>query len=309
MHEDGLGTGLGHQGGIHLIGGQVRDALRPGLHGLTHRDPHVGIEDVRALDGGLRILAELQHRPGLLGDGLALGHQLRLGEILLGGAGHEVHAHLGAAHHQGVAHVVAGVPQEDQLHPLELAEMLLDGEEVRQHLGGMKLVGEAVPHGDAGLCAQLLHDLLAEAPVLDAVVHPAQDPGGVGDALLLAHLGAGGPQIGDAHAQIVARHLKGAAGPGGVLLKEEDDVLALAEGMGDAGLLLGLQLRRQVQETADLLRREVQEFQKILALEIHSHILSAVAPRAKITVLLRGRSSAARSGGCRRAPPGRSPPG
>ena len=70
--------------------------------------------------------------------------------------------------------------------------MLLDGEEVRQDLGGVELVGQAVEHRHAGVLGQLLHNGLPEAPVLDAVVHPAQHPGGVGDGLLHADLAAGG---------------------------------------------------------------------------------------------------------------------
>ncbi len=58
--------------------------------------------------------------------------------------------------------------------------------------------------GHAGVLRQLFHDLLAVAAVLDAVKHPAQHPGGVGDGLLLADLAAGGVQVGDFHAQIVA---------------------------------------------------------------------------------------------------------
>ena len=50
--------------------------------------------------------------------------------VLLGGAGGEVEAHLGAAHHQAVAHVVAGVAEVNEVDALEVAEVLPDGEEV-----------------------------------------------------------------------------------------------------------------------------------------------------------------------------------
>lgn len=66
-----------------------------------------------------------------------------------------------------------------------MAEMLLNGKEIGQDLSGVKLIGQAVPHRNTGVVCQILHDLLAVATVLDAVKHPAQHPGGVGDGLLL----------------------------------------------------------------------------------------------------------------------------
>ena len=64
--------------------------------------------------------------------------------------------------------------------------MLPDGEEVGEDLGGVELVGQAVPHRHTGVAGQLFHDALAVAAVLDAIEHPAQHPGGVGDGLLFA---------------------------------------------------------------------------------------------------------------------------
>ena len=267
VHEHGLGAGLRHQLGVDLIGGQVVDALLPDLHGLAHGHPHVGVDHVGVLHGRGGIGEEFQRGAGLGGNGLTLADQRRFGEVLLRGAGHEVHTHFGAAHHQGVAHVVAGVAHVHQLLALQAAAVLLNGQEVRQNLGGVELIGQAVPHGNVGVLGQLLHNALAEAAVLDAVKHAAQDAGGVGDALLFADLGAAGVQIGDAHAQIMPRHLEGAAGTGAGLFKDQGDVLALTQGVGDAGLLLGLQLRRQLQQVGDLLRGKVQQLEKILVFQ------------------------------------------
>lgn len=94
-------------------------------------------------------------------------------------------AHLGAAHHQAVAHVVAGVAEVDEVDALEMTEVLPDGEEVGQDLGGVELVGQAVPDRHTGVVGEVFHDLLAVAAVFDAVEHPAQHPGGVGDGLFL----------------------------------------------------------------------------------------------------------------------------
>lgn len=102
-----------------------------------------------------------------------------------------------------------------------MAEVLLDGEHVGNHLGGMELGGQAVPDGHAGVLGEALDLLLLEATVLDAVVHAAQDTGGVLDGLLLAHLGGAGLEVGDAHAEVHATDLEGAAGARGGLLEEQ----------------------------------------------------------------------------------------
>ena len=72
----------------------------------------------------------------------------------------------------------------------------------------MELVGQSVPHRNARIPGQLLHDLLPEAAVLDAVVDAPQNTRRVGDALLVAHLRAGRIQISHLRAQVVRRHLK-----------------------------------------------------------------------------------------------------
>ena len=151
--------------------------------------------------------------------------------------------------------------------------MLLNGEEVRQDLGGVELVGQAVEHGHSGVFRQLLHQLLTEAPVLDAVKHPAQHPGGVGDGLLHADLAAGGAQVGAAHAQVLGGHLEGAAGAGGGLFKDEGHVLALQIAVGDARLLLGLQVGGGVQELLNFSGSEVQQLQKM---GVVFHVMSSL---------------------------------
>ena len=135
----------------------------------------------------------------------------------------------------------------------------------------MELVGQAVPHRNTGVMGQLLHDLLPIAPVLNAVKHAAQHAGGVGNALLLADLAAGGVQIGHLHPQIMGGHLKAAPGAGGGLFKNQRDVAAAQGVVGNVRLLLGLQVRGQVQQALDLFRGKIQQLQKISALQIHCH--------------------------------------
>ena len=89
----------------------------------------------------------------------------------------------------------------------------------------MKLIGQAVPHRNTGVVCQILHDLLAVATVLDAVKHPAQHPGGVGNGFVIADQAARRVKVGDLQAQIVSGDLKAAAGAGGGLFKDQGDVL------------------------------------------------------------------------------------
>ena len=130
--------------------------------------------------------------------------------------------------------------------------MLPDGEEVGEDLGGVELVGQAVPDRHPRIAGEVLYDLLAVAAVLDAVEHPAQHAGGVGDGLLFADLAARRVEVGDFHAQVVGGDLKAAAGAGGGLFEDEGDVLAAQSIVADAGLLLCLQVGGEVKQTFDL---------------------------------------------------------
>ena len=122
----------------------------------------------------------------------------------------------------------------------------------------MELVGQAVPHRHAGVVRQLFHDLLTVATVLDAVKHPPQHPGGIGDGLLFADLATGGVQIGHFHAQIVGGYLKAAAGAGGGLFKDQGNIFAPQLVVTDTGLLFGFQVSSQLQQLPDLGRGVVQ---------------------------------------------------
>ena len=149
--------------------------------------------------------------------------------------------------------------------------VLLNGHHVRQDLGGVVCVGETVPDGHTGVLRQILHHLLVVAPVLDAVEEPAQHLGGVLQGFLLSHLAAAGVQVGDVASLLGGGHLKGAAGAGGGLFKQQHDVLALKGWVADAGPALGLQVVAQVQEIADLRGGEVFQSQETPAFQIDCH--------------------------------------
>ena len=149
--------------------------------------------------------------------------------------------------------------------------MLFHGHDVRQRLGGMIHVGQAVEYGHAGIFGQVLHHLLLVAPVLDAVEQPAQHFGAVHQRFLFAHLGGLGLQEGDAGALVPGRDLEGAAGAGRGLFEQQHDIFTLQQIAADALLFLALELVGQIQQVADLFGGEIHQTQKTAAFQIDAH--------------------------------------
>ena len=143
--------------------------------------------------------------------------------------------------------------------------MLPHGQKICQNLGGMGLIGQTVPHRDPRISAQFFHNLLGKAAVFNTIKHPAQNPRRVCNAFLFADLRAGGVEIGDPHAQIMAGHLKGTARAGTGLFKNQRNIFSPEHIMGNPLLLLCFQLRCQIKQAPDFLRRAVQQFEKISA--------------------------------------------
>ena len=138
--------------------------------------------------------------------------------------------------------------------------MLLDGEEIRQHLGGMPLVRESVPHGNAAVGGQILHHLLGKTPEHDSVKHPPQDPGGVLYGFLLPKVQVVGIQVFGVAPFVVDAAHRGAVGARGTLLENEGDVLPIQQRILQVRprFLPRLQLRRQRYQAKHLLVRQVQ---------------------------------------------------
>ena len=108
------------------------------------------------------------------------------------------------------------------------------------------------------MLGQGLYTLLPVAPVFDAVVKTGQYAGRIRQGFLLAHLRAGGPQIGYARALVKGRHLKGTTGAGGILFKQDDDIPALQILRLGAVFFGPLEQGRQVQQIGEVFGREVQ---------------------------------------------------
>ena len=106
----------------------------------------------------------------------------------------------------------------------------------------MVLIGQTVPDGNASLGGKLLDDRLVRTTVLDTVIHTAEHAGGILDGLFLAHLRRAGVEVGHAHSEIAPGNLKGAAGAGGGLFKEQYYVFAVKVLMRHPGSLHALEV-------------------------------------------------------------------
>ena len=127
----------------------------------------------------------------------------------------------------------------------------------------MELVGQAVPDRHAGILAQDFHQVLAEAAVLDAVVHAAQHAGGILHGFFVTDLRAGGSQVGDVRALVIGGDFEGAAGAGGGLFEDQGDVLAFQPLLLIAAVLGCLEVGRELEQELELLRSEVQFLEKV----------------------------------------------
>ena len=258
MHEAALRAGNVHQFLCDPIGGEGTDAVFPHLDRFAHGNPHVGVDNIGAHNGGGGVFTQFNGGSRFGGNGTGRFDQRIVGKIAAGSAGYKVHAHLGATDHEGVAHIIMGFARINQFSAFQRAEMLLDGKKVGQDLGGVKLVGEPVPDGNACVFRQFLDQVLAVATVLNAVEHPTQYPCGIGDAFLFTHLRTRGIEIDGVHTQVGRRYLKGATGAGAGLFKKQGNALALVIPMGDARLLFGLIVGRQVEQIFNFLGGKIQ---------------------------------------------------
>ena len=127
----------------------------------------------------------------------------------------------------------------------------------------MEFGGQAVPDRNAGIAAEVFHDLLVEAAVFDTVKHAAENLRGVFERLFLTHLGGTRIKVGHPHSEVVAGHFEGAAGTGRCLLEQQNDVLAGEVLVRSSRPLETLEVSGEFQQILNLFRGEVQQLQKI----------------------------------------------
>ena len=163
-----------------------------------------------------------------------------------------MHAQLCAGYHQGISHVISGITHIYELNAGNFSKMLFYCKKIRYHLCGMGFVRKPVPYRHARILCKILNYLLSVAAILDTVIHPSQNPGGIGDALLLSYLGAVRIKICTVHTKVRRRNLEAAAGPCTCLFKYQGDVLSAEYIVRNALFLFLLKLCGKIHKGEDL---------------------------------------------------------
>ncbi len=130
------------------------------------------------------------------------------------------------------------------------AEDLAHGEEVRQALTGMEIVGQSVDHRNRSVDRQIDHILMRERSRHDAVDEACQHLGSIGDRLTPPELDVIARQKQGVTTELGHPDLEADPRPGRGLL--EDHPQAAAFEHGREPLWLGLHLGRQIEDPLDL---------------------------------------------------------
>ena len=162
-----LGSASATKLGVDLIGREDFFALL-GFGFLAHAGPGVGVDDVGALDGLMRVAVEVDLAATLFGKVASQIDGLGLNVIPSGTRMGEVAAQLGDDVHEGDGNVIA-IADKSHVHALERAEFFDDGQGICHGLAGMVVIAQAVDDGNAGPLGQFENVLVSEDTRHDAV--------------------------------------------------------------------------------------------------------------------------------------------
>ena len=155
---------------------------------LAHRGPDVGVDGVCAGDGLGGIVDDGEVGSRAPSEASRIREDPRVGRELGRTGDREVEAGEGGHLEQRVGDVVATVADEREPAPGDVAEHLLDREQVGQRLARMVLVGERVHNGHRRPARQLVDRLLRERADDDRRDVARQRASRVGDRLAAAEL-------------------------------------------------------------------------------------------------------------------------
>ena len=260
MHEDRAVLCIFECIGIDLIRFQVIDTLCPYFFRFTHGYPYICINDI-SIPGCFRnTVCQCDGCSCRGGHVHTVIHELLVRIIFRIGAGNKMHAKLCAGNHQGIAHIVTGIPHVYKLHTLKFSKMLLDGKHIGNHLCRMGFIGQSVPHRNPCIFCQFFHNLLSESAIFDSIKHTSQNTCGIRNTFLFSNLGTARIKICHMHTQIMCGYLERASGSCTCLLENQCNIFSNQTVMHDSLMFLLFQLCGQIHKIQDLLRCKIHHF-------------------------------------------------
>ena len=143
--------------------------------------------------------------------------------------------------------------------------------EIRERLGRMRLIREAVVDGHPGEFGKRSRRLLAVATKLNGVVHATEHTCRILHRFLVSDLAPARTEVGDVGALVIGRYLEPGACAGRILLEDERNVPPLEPRLLAAGQLGGLQLCSKTQQKPNLRCGQVIDAQQAPAFEVDWH--------------------------------------
>ena len=248
-----------HHPSVYLIRGKLPYPFFPYFIRLSHRNPDIRINNIRASHSRFHIFRQGNRRSRAFCNFFAFLHQLPVRKILFRRTSRKMHPHLSTGYHQGISHIITRIPHISKTDIFQISKMLAYRQQIRQHLRRMELVRQAVPYRNFRILCQFLHDVLPEAAVFDPFIHAGKNSCRIRNAFLLADLRDGRIEIRRSHPQIVCRYFKGTSCPRTRFLKNKRHVLSLMPSCQYSLFLFLLQICRQIQHISYLRRSKIQQ--------------------------------------------------
>src|SRR5208337_142779 len=184
VHEDRIQSGLLHEFAIHLIG--LEDLAADLFFSFeTHAGPGIGVDRLSSGDGFVWIGKELNFGASFLRDTLGICNDVCVGRVVGGSGNADVNAKAGGKIEKRVANVVA-IADIGEFESFDGAELLLEGEEIRQRLARMKLVRKRVDNRNSDVGGHFFKDALFVDARHDALNPLLEISSDVGNGLAFA---------------------------------------------------------------------------------------------------------------------------
>ena len=258
MHEDRVLRGGAHELRIHLIWRE--NGAAEVFVGVAHGHPAVGDDRLRARDRGVRVAGDV-HRRAILRR--PVDQALRRRKL---GRRRDIdrEAETRGGVNPARQHIVAVADPGDRA-PANVAQTLLEGEEIRHDLAGMREFGEAVDDGHRGVARQLGQIVVRENADHDGVDEARQHARRVGDALASSDLHLIAREHDRLAAQIAHGEIEGDAGAGRGLVEDERQIFAGERTRRRLDALHAPRFQRfgEIEDVAQLRAREIGEIEKM----------------------------------------------